>query len=118
MSLGKRNLIIIFTFSLVFSTFAQKITPEKKQDTLSPIIKENQSPFHTGYYPIAFFDVNLRYLIKYNNYEGFRLGFGGVTNERLFEKYKLGGYYARGFKDKKSKYSIGGSARLNKKTNT
>jgi len=118
LSLGKRNLIIIFTFSLVFSTFAQKITPEKKQDTLSPIIKENQSPFHTGYYPIAFFDVNLRYLIKYNNYEGFRLGIGGVTNEMLFEKYKFGGYYARGFKDEKSKYSIGGSARLNKKTNT
>src|SRR5690606_5735365 len=33
-----------------------------------------------GYVPLGFFDVDLRYLISFNNYEGFRLGFGGQTN--------------------------------------
>ncbi|MBL4662707.1 MAG: hypothetical protein JKY22_03920 [Flavobacteriaceae bacterium] len=80
--------------------------------------KKKESPFATGYYPIAFFDVDLRYIIKYNNYEGFRLGFGGITNERLFETFKIGGYIAHGFKDENFKYSLGGNIRLNKKHNT
>ena len=52
-----------------------------------------------GYYPLSFFDVDLRYIIRYNNYEGFRLGMGGVTNEKLSKIYKLEGYYVYGTKD-------------------
>ena len=75
-------------------------------------------PFLTGYYPLGFFDADLKYLIKYNNYEGLRLGFGGVTNNRLSESFKISGYVARGFIDEKIKFSVGGSARLNKEKNT
>ena len=67
---------------------------------------------------MGFFDVDLRYFVKYNNYEGFRLGFGGITNERLLESFKLGGYIARGFKDENFKYSLGGNLRLNSETNS
>lgn len=77
-----------------------------------------QSPFKTGFYPIGFFDVDLRYFIKYNNYEGFRLGVGGITNERLFSNFKIGGYIARGFKDQEWKYRLGGNLRLAPKTST
>ncbi|WP_394759933.1 DUF5686 family protein, partial [Flavobacterium sp.] len=52
-----------------------------------------------GYYPVGFFDVDLRYLFSYNNYEGFRLGLGGITNEKLSKNYKLEGYYVYGTKD-------------------
>ena len=52
-----------------------------------------------GYYPLGFFDVDLRYIFRYNNYEGFRLGLGGVTNEKLSKIYKLEGYYVYGTKD-------------------
>ncbi len=72
----------------------------------------------TGYYAIGFFDVDLKYLVKYNNYEAFRLGFGGITNERLFDNIKLGGYVAYGFKDDKYKYSYGGNVRISKETNS
>ncbi|NND61935.1 MAG: hypothetical protein HKN48_01945 [Flavobacteriaceae bacterium] len=87
-------------------------------DTVSDKKEIKKSPFKTGFYPIGFFDVDLRYFVKYNNYEGFRLGIGGITNERLFENFKIGGYIARGFKDQEYKYSLGGNIRLNPETNT
>ncbi len=88
------------------------------RDTVNNTKEAKQSPFKTGFYPIWFFDVDLRYFIKYNNYEGIRLGFGGITNEMLFENFKIGGYIARGFKDQEYKYSLGGNIRLNPETNT
>jgi hypothetical protein len=71
-----------------------------------------------GYVPVRFFDVDLRYLVKYNNYEGFRFGFGGVTNEKLSEVFKLDGYAAYGIKDEKLKYKYGGALRIGKASNT
>ncbi len=93
--------------------------PSTAVDSLNQRQKEKRlSPFVTGYYPIGFFDVDLKYIIKYNNYESFRLGFGGITNERLFENIKLGGYIAYGFKDDAYKYSLGGNLRISRPTNT
>ena len=101
------------------SGLAQQPNAEAQDSTLvSKKIAKKKSPFATGYYPIAFFDVDLRYFIKYNNYEGFRLGFGGITNERLLETFKIGGYIARGFKDENYKYSLGGNLRLDQEHNT
>lgn len=69
-----------------------------------------------GYVPISVVDLDLRSVIKYNNYEGFRLGLGGVTNDKLSEKYKIAAYGAYGFKDEAFKFGITPSYRLNKKT--
>lgn len=71
-----------------------------------------------GYVPIGFFDFDLRYLISYNNYEGFRFGLGGTTNERFSKNYKLDGYVAYGLKDEKIKYHLGGSTRVGNFSNT
>lgn len=71
-----------------------------------------------GYFPISFFDVDLRKIISYNNYEGFRFGFGGVTNERLSKNFRIEGYSAYGVKDGNLKYNIGTGFRLEKLTNT
>ena len=71
-----------------------------------------------GFLPIGFFDLDLKSIIKYNNYEGFRIGIGGVTNNKLSEKYKVSGYVAYGFKDDKLKYGITPSYLLSKETNT
>lgn len=105
---------------LLFTTHAvaqqPEVQPSDSTKTSSNLKKE--SPFATGYYPLGFFDVDLRYFIKYNSYEGFRLGFGGITNERLLESFKVGGYIARGFKDDAFKYSLGGNLRVNKESNT
>jgi hypothetical protein len=107
-----RNLIIILLLLLGYNAFSQQPTVEIQKDSTTTQTEKKQSPFNTGFYPIGFFDVDLRYLIKYNNYEGIRLGFGGITNDRLSEHFKIGGYAARGFKDEDIKYSAGGSYKL------
>jgi hypothetical protein len=50
-----------------------------------------------GYYRIGFFfDFDLKVnLVKYNDYDSFRLGTGGFTNYKFSQYFKLGGYVAR-----------------------
>lgn len=110
----KRILFILLPGLFAWNAVAQQPNTIPRDSTKT----KKESPFATGYYPIGFFDVDLRYFVKYNDYEGFRLGAGGITNERLFENFKIGGYVARGFKDQDWKYSVGGNIRLQPKTNT
>ncbi|WP_228547291.1 DUF5686 family protein [Nonlabens antarcticus] len=79
---------------------------------------ETLDKFKVGYYPVGFFDIDLKYLVKYNNYEAFRLGIGGTTNEKLFENLRFGGYVAYGTKDKKLKFNVNTGYRLSKENNT
>lgn len=71
-----------------------------------------------GYVPIGPVDLDLRYLLSYNNYEGFRLGLGGITNEQFSNKFRLDGYTAYGTKDGNFKYSLGGAVRVGIFSNT
>lgn len=71
-----------------------------------------------GFYPIGSWDVDLGSFLRYNNYEGFRLGFGGSTNDNFLEKFRLQGYLAYGLKDEEFKYRIGGGIALNKRSGT
>jgi len=59
-----------------------------------------------GYLPSKYFNLDLRYLIKFNQYEGFRTGLGGITNDYFSEHYRVNGYLVYGFVDKHYKYSI------------
>jgi len=108
---------VLFIFTFVICK-AQEPTVTTKQDSTVTTKEKKKSPFNTGFYPIGFFDVDLRYLIKYNNYEALRLGIGGITNDRMSKCFKIGGYFARGFKDRDMKFSAGGSLRLDPKTKT
>jgi hypothetical protein len=89
---------------------------EPKQDTIKK--KLLLKSIGNGYFPTKYFNFDLRYLIKYNQFEGVRTGFGGITNDRFSNKYRLNSYLVYGFRDHRFKYSIGGSLRLSKKTNT
>ncbi|MEZ4854749.1 DUF5686 family protein [Flavobacterium sp.] len=71
-----------------------------------------------GYLPVSYIDLDLRSLIKYNGYEGFRLGLGFITNEKLSENYKIAMYGAYGLKDRAFKYGITPSYRLDKESET
>lgn len=71
-----------------------------------------------GYLPFGPFDFDLRYLLSYNNYEGFRLGIGGITNEQFSKIFRLEGYTAYGLKDEKSKYHLGSAFRIGNFSNT
>ena len=57
-----------------------------------------------GYVSIKWFDLDLLSIIDFNNFEGFRLGLGGRTNDRMAKWMSLGGYFAYGFADKRFKY--------------
>jgi hypothetical protein len=64
-----------------------------------------------GAYPITFFDVGLGHLIRANQVEGVRVGFGGVTNERWSSWWGWGGFLGYGFQDHKWKYALFGYLR-------
>ena len=119
-----RKQIFLLSLLIGFSAIAQQNNESKKDSTsglkktLLDYSEKKGHPLTTGYFPVGFFDIDLKTLIKYNDHEGLRLGVGGVTTDKLFENYNLGGYIAYGFKDKTFKYSLGGSARLNKEKKT
>ena len=71
-----------------------------------------------GYFPVSIFDIDLRSIVKYNNFEGFRLGLGAVTNSKLSEKYKIAFYGAYGLKDEEFKYGITPSYLAHKNSET
>ncbi len=65
-----------------------------------------------GYVPFGPFDFDLRYLLSYNNFEGFRFGIGGITNDSFSKIVRLEGYNAYGLKDETFKYNIGTAVRV------
>lgn len=71
-----------------------------------------------GYFPIGPVDLDLKKIISFNNYEGFRLGLGGITNDRFSKNFRIEGYSAYGTKDGEFKYSLGTGVLLDKNTNT
>ena len=71
-----------------------------------------------GYLPTKYFDFDLRYLIKFNRYEGLRTGLGGVTNENFSKDFSLRGYGVYGFRDERFKYNFGGGVRILPERNT
>ncbi|WP_340200472.1 DUF5686 family protein [Ascidiimonas sp. W6] len=85
----------------------------KVENKLSLIRKLTQ-----GYLGTKFIDFDLRYLIKYNNYEGFKPGVGAITNNNFSKKFRLSAYGLYGFKDKDFKYGLGAEVRLDRFSDT
>jgi hypothetical protein len=63
----------------------------------------------TGNIPWGKVNIKLNRFLGFNNFEGLRLGGGLETNEKLFENFSVGGYFAYGFKDYNWKF--GGHAK-------
>lgn len=89
------------------------VTAEKVTRKLEVIEK-----FKVGYYPVGFFDLDLKYLIKFNEYEAFRIGLGGTTNDKFSKNWRISGYGAYGTKDKVFKYNATLGYRIGKENNT
>ena len=71
-----------------------------------------------GYVPYNYFDMDLRSLLSFNNLEGFRVGIGGTTNEKLSKIFRADGYFAYGIKDKATKYQLGSAIRVGNISNS
>ncbi len=65
--------IILILFLFCFSSKAQNPTPQKDSTvTVNDSIKRKAllKQLGNGYYPTRYIDLDLRYLIKFNQYEG------------------------------------------------
>jgi hypothetical protein len=65
----------------------------------------------TGQIPIGIISLDIRKIIKANDYEKIRLGAGFITNDKLTKWASIGGYAGYGFGDKAWKY--GGQFQIN-----
>ncbi|HFS68171.1 MAG TPA: hypothetical protein ENK67_08165 [Flavobacteriia bacterium] len=72
----------------------------------------------SGHFPAKYLDIDLSNVINFNNHEGFRLGFGGTTNDNISKYFNLTGYVAYGNKDHVIKYKYGGNILLSKLKNS
>lgn len=79
---------------------------------------KNLRTLSTGHFPAKYLDVDLSNVINFNNHEGFRLGFGGTTNDKVSKYFNLTGYVAYGNKDKVFKYKYGGNILISKINNS
>ncbi|MBO6880383.1 DUF5686 family protein [Winogradskyella sp.] len=117
-----KHLFVVFLIGLATNSIAQNPISQERDSSLIARDSIKKAEFlkkiGNGYISIGFFDLDLRYLIKFNQFEGFRTGLGGVTNKRLSEHFRINGYTVYGFKDKRYKYSVGGGFRINEKSNT
>ncbi len=104
------------TFWNQYRTDTLNAKDRKTYHTIDSIGKENnyEKKFKlleavlTNKVAIKFIDLNLDKILKFNNYEGTRLGLGLHTNNKLSKAFTIGGYAGYGFKDKAWKY--GGDA--------
>lgn len=117
-----QRLFVVFLLALATTSFAQQPKTKGKDSTekVRDSIKKTEflKYISNGFLPFKYFNLDLRYLLKFNQYEGVRTGLGGVTNDRFSERYKINSYLVYGFKDDKFKYSIGGGFRVNEASNT
>lgn len=74
--------------------------------------------FMVGYLTTKYIDFDYKSLLKFNRYEGFRLGMSAVTNSNFSPKYTIHAYGAYGTKDKDFKYGFGIERRLDRYDDT
>ena len=116
--MSKSSTLILFIFftCVLYSQSVSTVPHAVQQDTLKK--SEFLRQLGNGYFPTKYFNFDLRFLIKYNQYEALRTGLGGITNDALSKKLRLNTYVVYGFRDHRFKYSFGASLRLGEKTNT
>ncbi|NCA22136.1 MAG: hypothetical protein EBS86_13475, partial [Crocinitomicaceae bacterium] len=76
------------------------IVKENKLDRLLKISKI----LATGKIPLGYINLDMQRIFTFNQFEGYRIGMGIETSEKLMKPVVLGGYIGYGFKDKAVKY--------------
>ena len=68
-----------------------------------------------GKLPLGYVNLPLERVIDFNLFEGYRLGLGLETSDKVSKYFTTGGYFAYGFKDKQWKWGGYSTVDLNKK---
>lgn len=71
-----------------------------------------------GRIPWGIMDLDLNRFIRYNRYQGFYLGIGIHTSDRLSERFSVGGYWGYGFGSESSTYGTDALLVLDKYSQT
>ncbi len=71
-------------------------------------------PVAFGDIPFGLVSIPINSLYRFNDFEGHRFGMGLTTNRRFSERFRLGGHYAWGTRDKQEKYGYFGEVVLHK----
>lgn len=82
-----------------------------KEENLEGKLKTLQSLLQ-GKIPLGYLQADILRLMNFRDYEGFRLGIGLETSDKLSTRFRVGGYFAYGFKDKMWKYGGYGKVTL------
>lgn len=82
-----------------------------KEENLEGKLKTLQSLLQ-GKIPLGYLQADILRLVNFRDYEGFRLGIGLETSDKLSTRFRVGGYFAYGFKDKMWKYGGYGKVTL------
>ncbi|GAA4234989.1 hypothetical protein GCM10022291_15740 [Postechiella marina] len=111
---------VLLFFTLVSGTINAQYNTNKYFETQKDSTKKSNFIKHlaNGYLPTKYFNFDLRYLVKYNQYEALRTGFGGETTKAFAKNFRVTGYGVYGFGDSRFKYNVAGGYRLAKKTKT
>ncbi len=72
----------------------------------------------TGSIPYKFINIDPSKILWYNNYEGYRLGLGLSTNDKMLPWMSIGGYFGYGFRDNSWKYGGHVEFNIHKNSNT
>lgn len=72
----------------------------------------------SGRLNMGYVDFDLTRLARFNDYEGFRLGGGLYTSERLMKRVSVGGYGAYGFRDRAWKWGADATWKINPRSAT
>ncbi|MDN3664255.1 hypothetical protein ACFFU1_03825 [Algibacter miyuki] len=111
--------ILYLCFLFAFALNAQQshdISIEKARDSVKK--RAFVKALANGYFPTKYFNFDLRYLMKYNQYEAVRTGLGLETNTAFSDKYRINTYLVYGFRDTNFKYSLGAGVRVAEASNT
>lgn len=109
-------MFFVFCFNSSFCQLNTRTFLEHKKDSITK--NEYIKQLGNGYFPTKYFNLDLRYLLKYNQYEGIRTGLGGITNNTFSKNFRINSYIVYGFRDDLIKYQFGTGLKLIKKSNT
>jgi hypothetical protein len=96
------NIKEINTYRIIDS-IGKKAQFDQKVKLISVLMK--------GKIPLGNLDIDLKHVIRVNEYENVRLGLGLSTSDKVSRWFSIGAYAGYGFRDKANKY--GGSLRMN-----
>ena len=81
------------------STTIEDLNIERKVDIIANLT--------FGRFPLGLVDVDMTRLIGYNEFEGYRPGFGLITSDKLSKRFTLNAFGGYGLSDKEWKYGAG-----------